>query len=624
MAMAAAVKVVVMGHVDDGKSTLIGRLLHETESLPENTKAQLKAISDSRHMPLEWSFLLDAFQVERNQAVTIDITRAQLKTKPAITLIDVPGHKDFIPKAMGGACDADAAIVIVDAAAGVRAQTRLHSYLLSLMAIKQVILVVNKMDTVHFNQERFQVVVDEMKQYWQQMEIIPLAAVPISARYGDQLITASPQLSWYQGKTLLDCLQQLSYKSKVAGPLRLWVQDVYKWDCDRYVIGQIASGELRVGDEILLWPKQTLTEVNSIECWPKKLTQAREGQAIGITVASECFVETGMLITHQEQAPKLTSVFAANIFWLDHVPCQRGDDLLLRLGTQWLPVKVENIEHVLDMVTVKAELINKLENYQCGRVILRSDILLPIDNSDAVVLLRQQKVVAGGVVDAKAYPDQRLHMHTILPEQQRVAHEVTLMERYQRNGHVGAVLWFTGLSAAGKSTLAMALEKSLFQQGYQVYALDSDNLPQRLSADLSFMLTERAEHLRRVSEIAALMARAGFIVITACISPYVSERDRAREIVGEHFHEIYINADLATCERRDPKGLYRKARAGMIENFIGIDAPYEWPVNPDLEINTILYSVDACIQQLEIYVSHTIPLTKPMLVNDGVKNKSEV
>jgi bifunctional enzyme CysN/CysC len=617
-------KIVVVGHVDHGKSTLIGRLLYDTGSLPPGKEEELRAASAKRGVAVEWSFLLDAFQAERDQAVTIDTTQIWFKTKARdYVIIDAPGHREFLKNMVSGAASADAAILVIDAVEGVREQSRRHGYLLHLLGIRQVAVVVNKMDLVDFNQSRFAEVSRDITEYLGEIGITPAFIVPISAREGDNIAGASQANRWYTGPTVLEALDRFhSVTMPLDQPLRFPIQDVYKFDQRRILAGRVESGVLQVGDRLLFSPSNKVARVRSIEAWnvDSAPVAARAGESVGITLDEQLFVERGELASHRQNPPQLTTVFRATLFWMGHDPLEIGKTYKLKLATQDARVTVQSIERIVDTDTLAGRSGAVVERNAVAEVVLRSRRVLVLDEFRSItrtgrcVLVDGYDTVAGGVISMEGYPDQREALTVKSTNLTSVEHRVTADSRLHRNGHLGGVLWLTGLSGAGKSTLAMEVEQRLFKKGYHVYVLDGDNVRHGLNANLGFSPEDRAENIRRVGEVAALFADSGMICITAFISPYQSDRDRARAAAKNAFHEIYIKADLETCERRDPKGLYRKARKGEIEDFTGISAPYEAPSVPEITVDTAVNSIDDCVHRIIDYIEQNFTREAAALV----------
>ncbi|TDQ80811.1 bifunctional enzyme CysN/CysC [Dongia mobilis] len=605
----------IVGHVDHGKSTLIGRLLHDTGSLPEGKLAELQAASDKRGGTLEWSFLLDAFQAERDQGITIDTTQIffQTASRPYV-IIDAPGHKEFLKNAVSGVAQAQAALLVIDAAEGVREQSRRHALILQLLGLRQVAVIVNKIDLIDFDAARFQHVADEITAFLGELGLSPKAVVPVSARHGDNIAARSAQTPWYSGETVVELLDGFeAAKPATEQPLRLPVQDVFKFDHRRLVVGRIESGRLKVGDRLTFAPTGKSARIASIESWnAAPQIAAVAGQSVAITLDDELFIERGHVAAHPERAPRLTHEATLRLFWLDAASLEPGDRIGLKIGTSDYGVSVEGIRAVIDVESLGRQVADRVPQNGIAEVTVRSRQPMAIDQVDEItrtgraVLTRHGDIVGGAVIlsrSAQAASDAIATepRHLFSPD-----HHVTRAARAAANGHQGAVIWLTGLSGSGKSTLAMALERELFARGRQVYVLDGDTLRTGLNSDLGFGAEARAENIRRAAEMARLFADAGLVVITSLISPFAAERAKARAIVGANFHEVHVKADLATCEARDPKGLYAKARAGEIRNFTGIDSPYEAPENPDLAVDTALRSKDAALAELVSYVEKAI------------------
>ena len=661
-------KIVIVGHVDHGKSSLIGRLFYETDSLPEGKFETIKASCEKRGMPFEWSFLLDALQAERDQGITIDTTQIWFKTpKRDYVIIDAPGHKEFLKNMISGAASADAAILLIDAKEGVREQSKRHGYLLHLLGIRQIAVAVNKMDLVDYDMDHFNAIKDEYTAYLRSVGVEPTVFIPVSAREGigvtsyelrdasgqqhsPQLATRNPQLP-----TILEALDAFTTTPPLTHlPLRFPVQDVYKFDERRILAGRIESGSLKVGDELLFSPSNKTTRVASIERWPDEAdarpTSASAGQSVGITLADQLFIERGEIISHLADAPLLSNRFKARIVWLGNNPLRPGVAYKVKLQNAEFPAEVISIDSVLDVegladepkssnsdhpktnasASQKAsplvaqsaldasrrpegqsgsESTISIERHGVGEVTFRVRGLAALDDhatnarTGRFVIVEGYDVVGGGIISLDGVEDQRTsRIDTKSDNLTRVQHEVSLEQRINTNGHLPGVLWFTGLSGAGKSTIAQELQKRLFAKGYQVSVLDGDNVRHGLNRDLGFSADDRAENIRRVGEVAALFARNGAIVITAFISPYTEDRRRARAALPEYFHTVHIKAPLEVCEERDAKGLYAKARAGEILNFTGIDDPYEAPTNADLIIDTSQLSIEESVAKLADYV----------------------
>ena len=608
--------IVIVGHVDHGKSTLIGRLFHDTGSLPEGRLEAIRASCARRGMPFEWAFLTDALQGERDQAVTIDTSHIWFRTGLRdYVLIDAPGHREFLRNMVTGAAQADAALLLVDAAEGVREQSRRHATILHLLGIRQVALVINKIDKVGYDEARFATVRRDAESFLGELGIVPRHAIPISARDGDNVAACSPHTPWYDGPSVLEALDHFQPAPDADDrPLRMPVQDVYKFDDRRIIAGRIEAGVLRPGDRVLFSPSNATAHVASLESWHSPPPgEAVAGASVGITLDESLFIERGEVMSHLDSPPVETDVFRARLFWLGQVPLAPGKRYTLKLNTMACEAVVQSVERTIDATDLSVGAGAEVGQNSAAEVILRTPRIIALDPYEAsprtgrFVLVEGYRIVGGGTINMEGYPDQRALVSVKATNITAMDDAVGREQRARRNTHRGGVIWFTGLSGAGKSTLALALEHELFRRGYQVYVLDGDNIRGGLNANLGFSPEDRAENIRRVGEAAALFADAGMLVITAFISPYRADRDRARQAVErllgpDAFREVFIDADLATCESRDPKGLYERARAGEIAEFTGVSAPYEAPEAPDLVIATAARTVETCVEALLAFV----------------------
>lgn len=604
-------KIVIVGHVDHGKSTLVGRLFYETDSLPDGQYEKVRKSCERRGMPFEWSFLTDALQSERDQGITVDTTQIWFKTpKRDYVIIDAPGHKEFLKNMISGAASSEAALLIIDAKEGVKEQSKRHGYLLHLLGVQQIAVAVNKMDLVNYDEKVFKTIEKEYTAYLKSIGVKPKFIIPIAAREGDNITKKSPNMKWYKGPAITEALDQFKLlPAPTELPLRFPVQDVYKFDERRIIVGRIESGSLKVGDKVIFNPSNRVETVKSIEAWNSPArTEVFAGMSVGITLESQIFVERGQVASHIDDAPKLTNIFRAKLFWLHDKPLEEGRKFKLKLATAEYPVEVKKVEKIIDTTDLAHSDTKKLERLGVGEVILRSRTLMSVDdfvnnqNMGRFMLLDGYAVAGGGIIDTEGFVDQRKEANIKSKNITNVDFKITRQERELNNGHRGGVMWFSGLSGSGKSTLANELMTRLFRKGYNVYVLDGDNVRHGLSSDLGFTHEDRAENLRRVAEVAALFADNGTIVITSFISPYKHERDQARAVNADNFHSVYIKADLKTVEKRDPKGLYKKARAGEIKNFTGVNDVFEEPENADLTIDTQTSNIEDSIETLMRYV----------------------
>jgi bifunctional enzyme CysN/CysC len=597
-------RVVFVGHVDHGKSTLIGRIFFDTNSLPEGKVDQIRKACEAEGMEFEYAFLLDALLEEQEQNITIDTTQIQFRTdKRPYVIIDAPGHKEFLKNMITGAASADAAVLLIAANEGVQEQSRRHGYLLSLLGIQQVVVAVNKMDLVDFSQEVFERVQSEYRAFLDQIGVEARAFVPISARNGVNVARrtvdadAKNPMPWYEGPTVLSMLDTFDPPAPlVQMPLRFPIQDVYRFDQRRIIAGRIESGTLRVGDTLVFSPNNKTSVVASIETWsgPSK-SEAMAGESVAVTLAEQIFVQRGHVAAREDAAPIESNRFKARLFWMGKRNLEQRRPYRLKLATQELDAEVVSIEQIIDASTlesVDSSVRGHIAKNDVAEVTIQTRGALVMDNHDRnpfmgrFVIVDERQVAGGGIIHGGVYADRAKVKSANIYWSEGV---VLPKNRALRNGHRGGVVWLTGLSGSGKSALAREVERELFNGGRQVYVLDGDNIRHGLNSNLGFAPEDRVENIRRVSEVACLMADAGLIVITAFISPYRQDRRRAREIVlegGHEFVEVFVDAPIEVCEKRDVKGLYSRARAGEIAEFTGISAPYETPENPEIALRT--------------------------------------
>lgn len=609
---AARVRIVIVGHVDHGKSTLIGRLFHDTHSLPDGKVESIRKACEAEGMDFEFAFLLDALLEEQEQNITIDTTQLPFKTdKRHYVIIDAPGHKEFLKNMITGASTADAAILLIDAKEGIQEQSKRHAYLLSLLGIRQVVVAVNKMDLVDFSEEVFNKVRSDYDAFLRKLGVEASHFIPISAKHGHNITGASKEMPWYKGPAILEALDAFTLPTPQDDlPLRFLLQDIYRFDERRIVAGRIEAGRLKVGDELVFWPDRKRSRVKSIEAWNTNPppTSAGAGESVAITLEEQIFVERGQIASFDGEGPAEGREIHASLFWLHHEPLKLDQPFTLKLGTQSVEARLVEIKRVLDSSTLEPLPESRviIHRNEAADVRIRARKPLAYDSHERVaetgrfVIMVGKRIGGGGIIREADYAD---------ADKKPVASEnitwtvgkVTREDRVDLFGHRGVVVWLTGLSGSGKSTLAVGLESLLHRRGMAGFILDGDNLRHGLCSDLSFSDADRAENIRRAGETAKLMAEAGLIVICSLISPFAADRKRVREIChrdGIPFAEIYVNAPLEVCEQRDPRGLYEKARAGEIRGFTGIDAPYEPPTQPDLEIRTDKLSSEESLQLL--------------------------
>jgi bifunctional enzyme CysN/CysC len=594
-------RVAITGHVDHGKSTLIGRLLYDTGSLADGKAEEILASSERRGLAVEWSFAVDAAQEERDQAITIETTRVWMQYGGRrIVIIDTPGHREFIKNMMSGAADADAGILVIDALEGIADQTYRHAYLLRLLDVPEIIVAVNKIDTVPDAEARFAQISRDIRSVLETAGKPLGAIVPLSARDGDNVVKRSERTPWYTGPTLIEVLSAMHPAAPLVDrALRFDVADVYRFnDDERISVGNVIAGQIAAGDRIRIAPSGATTRVRGIKRFPEDGSPALAGEAVGLTFDDPVFIDRGDVVTHaDEPSVPATSAFDGVFFWLSAMPPRVGETLQLKVGRAEVAVTVAGIDETIDLGILDKVAPDESSRHTAFALRLRAARSVAAEADARCVLLRAGEVVGGGKL-AHVEPASGQRADNLV----LAGHLISSEARAQRNGYRGIVAWFTGLPGSGKSTIAMAVERELFARGYYVYVLDGDNVRSGLNRDLKFSREDRQENIRRIGEVAALFADAGAIVIASTISPHAADRAAARAAAAGAFHEIYIRASVDTCASRDVKGHYAKARAGNLPDFTGVSAPYEEPERPDLLVDTNASPVDASVSAVVEYL----------------------
>lgn len=609
-------KIVIVGHVDHGKSTFVGRLFHDTGSLAEGKLEQLQKIAERRGVPFEWANLMDALQSERDQNITIDTAQIWFRTrKRQYVIIDAPGHKEFLKNMVTGAANAEAALLLIDAHEGVQENSRRHGYLLNLLGIRQMAVLVNKMDLEGYDEAKFKQIETEYRAWLKTIGVEPQAFIPMSAREGDNIATRSANMPWWTGPTVVELLDEFKLAELPKNqPLRFPVQDVYRFDQRRILAGRVEAGSVKVGDKLVFSPTNKTSTVKTIERWNAPAAEsASAGESIGITLTEQIFVARGAVAALESTPPYELSSFKTRLFWLGKQPFAKGKTYKLKLATQEVECQIESIEKVIDASTL--ETISRKHNelfvgrHEVGELTLHTkrpiafDVHADIAPTGRFVIVDGFDVSGGGIIAADNYPRRTHDSSTKSNNIYWSRGKVTAQQREMRNGHLGCVLWLTGLSGAGKSTIATELDRELFNLGRHAYVLDGDNIRHGLGSDLGFSPKDRTENIRRIGEVAKLFADAGVISITAFISPYRQDRDLVRKILAPgRFIEVFVNAPLDICEQRDPKGLYAKARAKEIKEFTGVSAPYEPPLEPEIELRTDQLTITETVAKILDYL----------------------
>jgi len=581
---------ITCGSVDDGKSTLIGRLLHDTKLLLDDQIAALE--SDSRkhgtqNGELDFALLVDGLAAEREQGITIDVAYRFFGTERRKFIVaDCPGHEQYTRNMATGASTADLAVVLVDARKGLLTQTHRHSYIVSLLGIKHVVLAVNKMDLVDYDQGVFDAIVDGYRELATQLGIPHVQAIPLSALRGDNMIAASTAMPWYVGPSLLEHLETVQVESASSdAAFRLPVQWVNRPNQDfRGFAGTLVGGGVAVGDEVAVLPSGRRSTVARIVTADGDLANAADGQAITLTLVDEIDASRGDVIAAASDPPEVADQFAAHLLWMGDERLLPGRPYLLKLGSRTVGASVTEIKHKIDVNTQEHLAAKHLELNEVAYCNLHLDqpvAFEPYARNRALggfILIDRQSnaTVAAGTLDFALRRAGNIHWQHM---------DVDRSARARIKHQTPRCLWFTGLSGAGKSTIANLVEKKLLAMGQHTYLLDGDNVRHGLNKDLGFTDEDRVENIRRVAEVAKLMTDAGLIVLVSFISPFRAEREMARALFGDgEFLEVFVDTPLAEAERRDVKGLYAKARAGQLRNFTGIDSPYEAPEHPELHL----------------------------------------
>ena len=578
---------ITCGSVDDGKSTLIGRLLWESQQVFDDQRTALQADS-KRHgtqgQDIDFALLVDGLAAEREQGITIDVAYRFFATpRRKFIVADTPGHEQYTRNMVTGASTADVAVLLVDASQGVLTQTLRHAYLVSLVGIKQVILAVNKMDLVSYKQDAFDAILVDFRTLAQTLGFTGFTPIPLSALKGDNITERSRHTPWYQGPTLMGCLETLPIAKFVHNKVVFPVQWVSRPNSSfRGFSGTLAAGQLTVGDPIRVTASGQTATLSRIVTADGDLPAAHAGDAVTLVLDREVDASRGDVLALAEQPLDMTDQFEATLVWMHDEPGHMGRAYELKLANQWASASITSLKHRVDVNTQAHESCKQLalNDIAVANLSLSKPLVFaPYDDNRTLggfILVDKftHAMVAAGMIHHNLRRAQNVH---------RQALSITREDRERLNGHKGKVIWFTGLSGSGKSTLANALEKELHAQGKRTYILDGDNVRQGLNKDLGFTDADRVENIRRVAEVAKLMMDAGLIVMTAFISPFRAEREMARDLIGnENFIEVFVDTPLEVCEQRDPKGLYKKARGGQLPNMTGINSPYERPQHPEL------------------------------------------
>jgi bifunctional enzyme CysN/CysC len=589
---------ITCGSVDDGKSTLIGRLLHDTKLIFDDQLAALVRDSE-RHgttdEDIDFALLLDGLNAEREQGITIDVAYRFFTTpRRSFIVADTPGHEQFTRNMATGASNAQLAVILIDARKGVLVQTRRHSFICSLLGIRHIVVAVNKIDLVDFNKNTFDRIVDDYSSFAAELGYVSVVPIPISARFGDNVMQASNNTQWYRGPLLLEYLEEVGIQSDTfEAPFRFQVQLVNRPNQDfRGYAGTVASGQIRRGDAVVVAGSGLSSRVQEIVTYGGSIEAAEGGDAVTLTLADELDITRGDVLVSPTARPEVSEQFAAHIIWMDQQPLFHGRSYLIRIGTKTVPASITNIKYKIDVNTrehlaAKTLGLNDIGfcNVSTGMPIAFDPYMKNRKTGSFIIIDRfTNRTVGAGMIAFGLRRGTNIHRQVLL---------VGNAERAALKKQKPAIIWFTGLSGAGKSTIANIVEQRLNMDGHHTTLLDGDNVRHGLNRDLGFTEADRVENIRRVGEVAKLMLESGLIVLCSFISPYRAERDMVRRLVADgEFIEVFVDTPLQDCMQRDPKGLYAKAKAGELKNFTGVDAPYEAPDDPEIHLQTLGQSAD--------------------------------
>ena len=595
---------ITCGSVDDGKSTLIGRLLYESKMIFED---QLTALEqDSKKVGtqgenIDFALLVDGLAAEREQGITIDVAYRFFATEHRKFIVaDTPGHEQYTRNMATGASTADLAVLLIDARQGVLTQTKRHAFIASQLGVRHIVLAVNKMDLVDYSEKVFNEIDDDFKTFADQLDIPNLHAIPVSALAGDNVVDGSRYMPWYEGPSLLGYLEGVDVEAEETSlPFRMPVQWVNRPDLDfRGYAGRIAGGIVRPGDDVRVLPSGKQSKIARIVTMDSDLDEGVSGQSVTLTLTDEIDISRGDVIATSETPPEISDQFDTTIIWLSEEPMLPGRSYRMKTSSRLVSATVNAPKHKTDVNTLQKLPAKTLQLNEIGNCTLAVDRPIAFDSynenrqTGSFILIDRMtnNTVGMGMINFPLRRAANIHWQNL---------DINKAANAEQKGQSPAVLWFTGLSGSGKSTIANEVQRRLFASGRHSFILDGDNVRHGLNRDLGFTDADRVENIRRVAEVSKLMVDAGLITLVSFISPFRAERELARNLMEEgEFIEIFVNTPLSVAETRDPKGLYKKARAGNLKNFTGIDSPYEAPENPEIEINTDDMSVEDAAERV--------------------------
>jgi bifunctional enzyme CysN/CysC len=598
---------ITCGSVDDGKSTLIGRILFESQTLFDDQIQILKQDSKkhgTQGSEIDYALLVDGLSAEREQGITIDVAYRFFSTsKRKFIVADTPGHEQYTRNMITGASTADVAVILVDSRKGILEQTKRHSFLTSLVGIKKVILAINKMDLINYDEDKYMQIINAYKSFAKKLNFDQIYDIPVSALKGDNIIKNTKELSWFRGPTLISLLETVHLEDDKEN-FCMPIQYVIRPNLDyRSFCGKILSGKISVGDEIKSLPSGKSAKVSSINIGHNQIQEALCDQSISITLDKEIDISRGDVICNNDLPVEVSNIFDVNLSWLSDDECFKGRNYIAKIGTQKMSCQITDLKFKYDVnslehVPAKALKLNDIAN---ATITLSKDTpyteFLEDKSIGKLILIDpiSNQTVGAAMINHSMRRATNIHKHNL---------EITREHREKLNGHSSKLLWFTGISGSGKSTIANALEKELYSRGVRTFILDGDNVRHGLNNDLGFEDADRIENIRRVGEVSKLMLDAGVYVLSSFISPFKSDRAMVRNLFEkDDFIEIFVNTSLSVAESRDPKGLYKKARAGEIPNFTGISSPYETPTSAEIILNTEKQDLKECVNQILSYLN---------------------
>jgi len=599
---------IACGSVDDGKSTLIGRILFESQTLFDDQIKELKKDSKkhgTQASDIDYALLVDGLSAERQQGITIDVAHRFFSTnKRKFIVADTPGHEQYTRNMLTGASTADVAVILIDARKGVLEQTKRHSFLTSLVGIKNVIVAVNKMDLINYKKNKYELIVNAYKSFAKKLNFDSVHYIPVSALNGDNIIDSTKNLCWFKGPTLISLLETINVEN-LDNTFVMPIQNVIRPNLDfRAFCGRVSSGMIEIGQKVRSLPSGKVAKIESINIGNKEVKKALMNQSVSLTLDTEIDISRGDVLCKNNTPIEISNVFNVNLAWLSEIETHKGRNFIAKIGTQKISCQITDIKYKFDVNSLEHKPSKTLKLNDICNATITFNRKIPYtkfyqDQSLGKFILIDpilNNTVGAAMINHSMRRASNIHKHDLA---------ITRESREELNGNKAKLLWFTGISGSGKSTIANELEKKLFLKGIRTFILDGDNIRHGLNNDLGFTDADRVENIRRVGEVSKLMLDAGLLVISSFISPFASERSMVKKLVGtDNFIEIFIDTPLDIAESRDPKGLYKKARSGVIPNFTGISSAYEEPQSPSIILKTEKISVDKCVQIILDYLEY--------------------